>query len=184
MDTHERWEAVEVRAHGSSPVQPGQLVEQRVNYRETAMHLRAIASGLALAFLVGFSASAATVSGASGAGTTASAVDMGLLNSLMSGRPLVVAQAVCVKGGEPCDDQHPCCKGLTCTKNLLDKAPVCHFGGCPPTPPSRRKRSSRCRPGKRPAASKLRSETRCGEKPDERCRLAARPPVPPGEPAV
>src|SRR3954453_5401373 len=118
MDIHERWEAVEVRAHGSSPRQPGQLVEQRVNYRETAMHLRAIASGLALAFLVGFSASAGPVSGtsgagagsvsaSSGAGAAASAVDMGLLNSLVSGRRLVVAQAACAKGGEPCDDQHP-----------------------------------------------------------------------------
>src|SRR3954447_5009215 len=129
MDIHQRWEAVEVRAHGSSPGQSGKLVEQRVNYRETAMHLRAIASGLALAFLVGFSASAATVSGAPGAGTTASAVDMGLLTSLMSGRPPVVAQAACVKGGEPCDDQHPCCKGLTCTKNLFDKASMCDFRG-------------------------------------------------------
>ena len=93
------------------------------------MHLRAIASGLALAFLVGFSASAATVSGAPGAGTTASAVDMSVLNSLMSGRPLVMAQAACVKGGEPCDDQHPCCKGFTCTKNLLDKQSMCDFKG-------------------------------------------------------
>ena len=93
------------------------------------MHLRAIASGLALAFLVGFSASAATVSGASGAGATASAVDMGLLNSLMSGRPLVMAQTVCVKGGEPCDDQHPCCKGLVCVSTLLDKTKVCDFRG-------------------------------------------------------
>lgn len=95
------------------------------------MKMRAIVSGLALAFALGFSASAATVSGASGADTAAApaAIDMSLLSSFMNGRPLVVAQEVCVKAGDPCDDSHKCCKGLTCTKNLLDKQAICDFKG-------------------------------------------------------
>ena len=92
------------------------------------MQTRAIVSGLALALLLGFSASAATVSGASGAGTPAApaaAVDMSLLNEFMSGRPLVVAQAACLIGGNPCDKEHPCCRGYTCRKGLFDKVAVC-----------------------------------------------------------
>lgn len=92
------------------------------------MQVRVIVSGVALALLLGFSASAATVPGASGAGTTvapAVAVDMNLLNSFMSGRPLVVAQAACMMGGQPCDDQHPCCRGYTCRKGMFDKQAVC-----------------------------------------------------------
>ena len=92
------------------------------------MQVRVIVSGVALALLLGFSASAATVPGASGAGTTAApaaAVDMNLLSSFMSGRPLVVAQEQCVRGGNPCDDQHPCCKGLQCHKGMFDKQAVC-----------------------------------------------------------
>jgi hypothetical protein len=92
------------------------------------MQTRAILSGLALALFVGFSASAATVSGASGAGPAAApapAVDMNLLNAFMNGRPLVVAQQACVMGGNPCDDQHPCCRGYVCRKGLFDKQAVC-----------------------------------------------------------
>ena len=50
---------------------------------------------------------------------------MNLLSSFMSGRPLVVAQEQCVRGGSPCDDQHPCCKGLQCHKGMFDKVAVC-----------------------------------------------------------
>src|SRR5690242_15939230 len=92
------------------------------------MQTRAIVSGLTLAFLLGFSASAATVSGASGTGPTATpaaAVDTDLLSSFMSGRPLVVAQEICQRGGEPCDDQHKCCHGLQCHKGLFDRRAVC-----------------------------------------------------------
>ena len=94
------------------------------------MNIRAIASGLALAVVLGFSASAATLSSA--AGTTAApaaGLDMDLLSSFMNGRPLIVAQEMCQKATEPCDDTHKCCKGLTCTKNLFDKQPVCDFKG-------------------------------------------------------
>lgn len=93
------------------------------------MKMRAIVSGLALALALGFSASAATVSGASDTAAAPAAVDMSLLSSFMNGRPLVVAQEMCVKAGEPCDDSHKCCKGLTCTKNLLDKQAICDFKG-------------------------------------------------------
>ena len=92
------------------------------------MKARAIVSGLALAFLLGFSASAATAPGTPATGPTAAsaaAIDMSLLSSFMNGRPLVVAQEMCVKGGEPCDDQHKCCKGLQCRKGMFDKVAVC-----------------------------------------------------------
>ena len=94
------------------------------------MNIRAIVSGLALAVLVGFSASAAPLSSA--AGTTAASaagVDMNLLNSFMNGRPQLEAQAACQKATESCDEQHPCCKGLKCVSNLLDKTKVCDFRG-------------------------------------------------------
>jgi hypothetical protein len=94
------------------------------------MNIRAIVSGLALAAVVGFSASAASLS--SSTGTTAApaaGVDMNLLNSFMNGRPQLEAQAACQKATEQCDDQHPCCKGLTCVSNLFDKTKVCDFRG-------------------------------------------------------
>ena len=90
------------------------------------MQIRAIASGLTLALLLGFSASAATVPDTSAAGTASpAAVDMNLLSEFMSGRPLVVAQAACLIGGNPCDKEHPCCRGYTCRKGLFDKVAVC-----------------------------------------------------------
>jgi hypothetical protein len=89
------------------------------------MQTRAIVSGLALALLLGFSASAATVSSVGATAAPAAAIDMNLMSSFMNGRPLVVAQEQCVRGGSPCDDQHPCCKGLQCHKGMFDKVAVC-----------------------------------------------------------
>ena len=98
------------------------------------MHLRAIASGLALAFLVGFSASAGTVSGASGAGATASAVDMGLLNSLMSGRPLVVAAGGVREGRGALRRPAPVLQGLYLHQEPARQAGDVRLQGLTPNP--------------------------------------------------
>jgi hypothetical protein len=102
------------------------------------MTIRWTVSGMAIALLLGTAASAAppsnlpnaTAAGVKSAATTSPGdLDLGLVRSVLGGRGGVWAQAACQKVTEPCDDQHPCCSGLSCVATLLDKTKVCDFRG-------------------------------------------------------
>jgi hypothetical protein len=104
------------------------------------MMIRWTVSGLAIALLLGTAASAAPLSslpsdaaaGVSSAPTSPPGdFDLGLVRSMLDGHGKLWAQQeqACQKVTQPCDDQHPCCKGLTCNATLLDKTKICDFRG-------------------------------------------------------
>jgi hypothetical protein len=95
---------------------------------------------MAIALLLGTAASAAPLAslpndvaaGVSSAPTSPSGdFDLGLVRSVLDGHGKLwaQAQAACQPVRGPCDDQHPCCKGLVCVSTLLDKTKVCDFRG-------------------------------------------------------
>src|SRR4051794_22242784 len=117
---------------------PGKSDQDRTNSEETTMMNRWTVSGMIVALLLGTAVSAAPLSSlpgdtAAGAGNVATPspgdLDLGLVRSMLDGHGGVWAQAICQKATETCDDQHPCCKGLTCVSNLFDKTKVCDFRG-------------------------------------------------------
>ena len=102
--------------------------------------IRWTVSGMAIALLLGTAASAAPLSGLPGDATASVSnaqtfspgnFDLGLVRSLLDrhGRVWAQQEQACQKATQPCDDQHPCCKGLSCKATLLDKTKICDFRG-------------------------------------------------------